>query len=115
MKFPRLILPLLSVVLLTGCTHSTYTPYVGAQQDWRTAPGGFAETIEGMPVYHGLPPVPYDIVGAVELDGYELSHPLRKAVEEARAHGGNAVIVRIALWDYATRLQNPTLCLPSMR
>lgn len=92
----------LAALLLTACTSSKFRPYQGAQQEWPTSPGGFAETIEGIPVYDGLPPKPYDIVGQVQLERRTWLAPStrRKAALVAKEQGADGVVVL----DEGTRL-----------
>jgi hypothetical protein len=91
----RTLIPLAAVVLVTACTTTRFLPYTGAQSDWPTAAGALAEERDGMPVYHGLPPKPYDILGRLELERLNRLAPntLTKAVSEARKRGGDAVMV----------------------
>lgn len=84
-----------AAVFLTACTSTKFLPYQGAQQDWPTAPGAFAETFDGVSVYRGLPPKPYDVVGQLELERRTWMAPSvrKKAAAVAREHGADAVIV----------------------
>lgn len=93
----KAITTVVSIVTLAfaGCTTSHFIPYTGAQSDWPTSPGAMMETIDGIPVYHGLPSKPYSVLGEVEIAQQTKLAPstLGKAASEAKAHGADAVIV----------------------
>ena len=90
MKIVPLLLVCLSGLLLCGCV-STYhfTPYVGEQQNWKTASGCFMETNGALPVYYGLPPKPYNVIGMMICN----ANSLGMASRDARAHGGEAMVL----------------------
>lgn len=92
MRFP---LPLLLASLVVGCTSTNFLMYQGTQQEWPTSPGALAEEREGVPIYHGLPPKPYDVLGELDLRRTHVLAPstLGKAASEAKKRGADAVIV----------------------
>lgn len=73
--------------LLTGCATSTFIPYTGEQQAWRTAPGAFSKpTSSGIPIYYSYPDKPYEIIGrlvAVDANDYYLSLQAKKYKADA--------------------------------
>lgn len=88
---------LLSIVaaILAGCTTTKFLPYSGQQQDWPTAPGSLTEERDGIPVFHGLPPRKYDVLGQLDVEQMHLIAPstLGKAAAETKRRGGDAVVV----------------------
>ena len=64
--------PILSAALVltlcSGCANYHYSAYVGAQQNWATAPGAYVETVKGVPIYGQYPSQPYILLGAVVVD-----------------------------------------------
>lgn len=93
---------LLAFFLILGCTTTKFLPYAGEQQDWATAPGALAEEVDGVPIFHGLPPKPYEIIGSLALERKNWMAPttLSKAAAEAKERGADAVI----MLDQGTRL-----------
>lgn len=87
MKSPSAILIL--VLSLTGCATSRFTPYVGAQQDWPTAPGAFATSANGITIYRGWPPRPYEVVGRLVAE----NAMDRQLAWSAKAHQADAVLI----------------------
>ena len=86
---------LLSVIVLAGCftpkdpVAHFYQPYQGKQQNWPTSEGGFVSTFKGVTIYHGVPPMPYTIIG-------RYSHPNLRPDElagAARFHHADAVLL----------------------
>lgn len=55
---------------LTGCAIKNFIPYMGAQRNWPTAPGGFVSMHKGFPIYKGLPDRPYAVVGELTVEQY---------------------------------------------
>jgi hypothetical protein len=55
---------------LTGCAIKNFSPYVGTQRNWPTAPGGFVSTHKGFPIYKGLPDKPYVVLGELTIEQY---------------------------------------------
>ena len=100
---------------LASCTTADFSPYVGEQQKWPTAKGGFVTTINTydgpgrsgtgqqytLPVYFGPPNRPYAVLGSVDVDtpvgrlfeGSEQATTLKPAVRVAGQHGADAIIV----------------------
>jgi hypothetical protein len=97
----RIILLLLPILLLLGCAEdSHFIAYQGAQQNWPTAPGSMVETKFAVPVYYGLPPRKYRVMGeltAEEEGRWRWSDPESDAMEdvakEAKKIGADAIIV----------------------
>jgi hypothetical protein len=70
---PRLkrMIPGLLLVLLCGCgTPYTFSPYIGAQQNWQTQPGGYVKVVDKANLYMPgqFPDRPYIIIGSVTTD-----------------------------------------------
>ncbi len=92
---PRLI-ALAGAAALAGCAMADFTPYVGAQQNWPTASGAFVATQYAVPVYYGLPPRPYIVLGYLDAT----TAPIRQrgvvefAARRAKEIGGDAIIVQ---------------------
>jgi hypothetical protein len=85
---------LLAGLLLTACRHTRtdYSPYVGKQQNWPTAPGAFVQVVDEVPIYRGFPDKPYTVLGLFDLS------TTRKNVNEiladhARDHRADAVLL----------------------
>lgn len=91
---PRSLLVLFAL-LLSGCTTAKFVAFSGQQPDWPTALGALVEDIDGIPVYHGLPPKPYIVLGEVSLAQRHVLAPsvLNKAATVAKEHGADGVIV----------------------
>jgi len=89
------VLSVCTFIVLAGCASHEYMPYMGAQQNWPTAPGAFVQMKSGVPVYYGFPPRPYIVLGRLE----EKSHGRwADAVNDAaqaikKEQGGDAIIV----------------------
>jgi hypothetical protein len=64
----KMFLPLVLAALFAGCATADFTPYSGSQQDWPVAPGAFVETKYDVPVYHGTPDRPYQVMGYLSAD-----------------------------------------------
>lgn len=58
------LLLLICVLACVGCAAVEYTPYEGSSK-WRTASGAFVNRKHGMPIYDGLPPRPYRVIGFI--------------------------------------------------
>jgi hypothetical protein len=93
MRHPRLFL-LFGCLLLPACAATEFTPYQGAQQDWRMAPGTFVDSKYSLPVYYGPPPRPYKILGYLSTGNTRTKgQNLAAATSAARKAGGDAIIV----------------------
>jgi hypothetical protein len=86
--------------ILWGCADVEYTAYSGAQQNWPVASGSFVQTKFDLPVYFGPPDKPYRVLGYMEVQSAPLavwesgkSESVKPAVQEARKHGADAVIL----------------------
>jgi hypothetical protein len=91
------IIPTLALILLTGCVRLTWTPYVGEQQAWKTAPGSFVQTLDGMNIYMNVPNKPYKVLGNIIVTkGGHYS-----AVVEAKRHKADALIMIDSKTQYA--------------
>jgi hypothetical protein len=56
------------VLLLCGCGPDyNFSPFVGAQQNWVTSPGGFSRMVDHVPIFPSgqYPSLPYIIMGSV--------------------------------------------------
>jgi hypothetical protein len=106
---------LIIVSALAGCATADFTPYVGAQQNWPTAPGTFVTMVHSyngpgrsgtgrqytLPVYFVPPNRSYTVLGSVDVDapvgrlfeGSEQITTLKPAVRVAGQHGADAIIV----------------------
>jgi hypothetical protein len=100
MKIPMKMLLGCMALALCSCAGTTqFMPYSGTQQKWPTAPGAFVSNELAVPVYHGLPPRPYRVLGELateKMQGWRMdvkSQTLEIAVEEAQKLGADAVIV----------------------
>ena len=105
--FPRFILLSIAAVL-TGCANVDFMPYTGAQQNWPTASGAVISTKYAVPVYRGLPPRPYVVLGEVAAEHGQTwawsdaeSEALESAADEAKKRGGDAIIVQGSKSEYA--------------
>jgi hypothetical protein len=88
-KVMRLLHLTLPCLLLSGCAEISYTQYQGQQQNWPTQPGAFVKTVDGIPIYHGLPSQYYNVLGQiVSVDGSD--HDLARI---ARTNHADAVII----------------------
>jgi hypothetical protein len=85
---------LLASLLLTGCAHPTWQPYVGKQKDWPIASGAFTTSGTVIPVYESVPPTNYIVVGRLSLWTQDICVNLRcRAACEAKKHGADAIFV----------------------
>jgi len=98
----------LCVLLLTGCANVDFMPYTGAQQNWPTASGAIISTKYAVPVYRGLPPRPYIILGEVAASHGQTwlwtdaeSEAMEAAANEAKKRGGDAIILQGSSREYA--------------
>ena len=90
----NLVLATLIALGSTGCVFSKFNPYVGEQRNWQTAPGSICETIDGMEVFRGYPPKPYELIGELRLRAAPVRNVLKAAVKDARARGADAIILQ---------------------
>jgi hypothetical protein len=89
---------LLALAILTGCASpgkapsdplkASFEPYSGPQT-WPASAGGFAKVIDGVEIYHGVPPRPYTIVGRVITQDIKE----KDLVRCAQAHSANGIII----------------------
>jgi hypothetical protein len=95
----RLFLIFGAAALLWGCGTTEFLPYLGAQQNWPTAAGAIVNTKLAVPVYYGLPPRPYTVLGEIATSkpqGWRLdvqSQAMEQAADEAKKLGADAIIV----------------------
>jgi hypothetical protein len=95
----RLFLIFGAAALLWGCGTTEFLTYSGAQQNWPTAAGAIVDTKLAIPVYYGLPPRPYRVLGEIvtsKPQGWRLdvqSQAMEIAVDEAKRVGADAIIV----------------------
>jgi hypothetical protein len=86
----KILLPCLCLfAFLCGCATTNYLPYTGEQQDWPISPGTFTSTYDGVTIYHGLPPKPYDVLGKVVVE----DSSDRSLCWQAKSHSADAVII----------------------
>jgi|SRR5579859_457516 len=99
------------LLLLTSCGTSrfSYLPYVGEQQHWPTEPGAFVQTLDGVPIYHGLPSSTYAVIGKATADA---RFP-RQLVWAAREHGADALIITDSKTLYAGSVGAPGMATTS--
>ncbi len=69
-------------------------PYVGRQPNWPVAAGGFAKTVDGIPIFPRgqLPASPYEVLGYAQT-----GNPRRIAYLSKLAHADAAVVVSAAV------------------
>src|SRR5439155_9992982 len=96
----RLILLLGAAALLWGCETTEFLAYSGAQQNWPTAPGAMVRQNLAVPVYYGLPPRPYTVLGEIATSKGQTwawsdvqSEAMEQAAVEAKRRGADAIIV----------------------
>jgi len=96
----RLILLLGAAALLWGCETTEFLAYSGVQQNWPTAPGAMVRQNLAVPVYYGLPPRPYTVLGEIATSKGQTwawsdvqSEAMEQAAVEAKKRGTDAVIV----------------------
>ena len=97
MRMPAVFL---AAAVLVGCADTDFVPYSGAQQEWPTAPGSFVDKKLAVPVYYGLPPRPYRVLGEIKSEQGQTwlwtnvqSEAMENAAKEARKRGADAIIV----------------------
>lgn len=76
-------------VLLAGCSSVNYTPYRGAQQAWKTAPGALVKEVAGVSIYYGFPDREYNLLGMLTVE----DAPSTTLARRCRALGGDALLV----------------------
>ena len=96
----RLILLLGAAALLWGCETTEFLAYLGVQQNWPTAPGAMVRQNLAVPVYYGLPPRPYTVLGEIATSKGQTwawsdvqSEAMEQAAVEAKKRGADAIIV----------------------
>jgi hypothetical protein len=99
MALPSRMLSLVALALAgftyQGCAVARFKPYVGAQQNWPTAPGAFVENKYAVPAYFSPPPRPYNVLGYLDAT----TAPIRRkgvvafAARRAKEVGGDAIVV----------------------
>lgn len=88
-RVAALVVTFTAALLMTGCATLDYMPYEGAQQEWATKPGSFVRRVDGITIYHGLPPAPYNVLGRiVTVDGND--HMLARC---AQSNHADAVVI----------------------
>ncbi len=78
-------MPIGLAAALCGCAPGyTFSPYVGAQQNWSTGGGGYVKLVDNVAIFPAghFPPNPYIILGGISTDSEE---NLAKAVKEQHA------------------------------
>jgi len=90
---------LLISATLVACAHTEFIAYSGAQQKWPTAPGAMVAKL-AVPVYYGLPPRPYTVLGEIATSQGQTwawsdvqSEAMKEAAVEAKKRGADAIIV----------------------
>lgn len=79
------MIPVLLLFVVCGCGPAyNFAPYVGAQQNWTTQPGGYVKIVDGAQLYPPgtFPNRPYIILGSVTTDS---ENNVAKAVKEQHA------------------------------
>lgn len=96
----RLVAVILAAAALAGCADTEFIAYSGAQQKWPTAQGSLVDNKLAVPVYYGLPPRPYAVLGELtseEEARWRWNNPESEAMQEAakaaQKRGADAVIV----------------------
>ena len=112
----RVILGVGLAVVTSGCSippessnsdvgHTAFLTYEGKQERWPTAEGALVARDYAPPIYQGLPPKPYTILGRIvntELNivGHGISqglwtdqHRRGRVCVQARLHGADAVLL----------------------
>jgi hypothetical protein len=91
---------LLISAALVACANTEFIPYSGAQQKWPTAPGAMVSAKLAVPVYYGLPPRPYRVLGEIATSQGQMwawsdvqSEAMEGAAVEAKKRGADAIIV----------------------
>jgi hypothetical protein len=85
-------------IVLAGCADVDFIAYEGTQAKWGVSRGALVDRRFDLPVYHGKPPRPYQLLGVVNVSGAlgftDQDRPaLKRAVAEAKRHGGDALIL----------------------
>jgi hypothetical protein len=90
---------LLISAALVACAHTEFIAYSGAQQKWPTAPGAMVAKL-AVPVYYGLPPRPYTVLGEIATSKGQTwawsdvqSEAMEQAADETKKRGADAIIV----------------------
>lgn len=89
------LLSLVLALVCAGCAAVEFTPYEGTSQ-WRTASGSFVNRKHGMPIYDGLPPRPYRVIGFISTsvgDGFLRESTDAAAVRVARERQADALVL----------------------
>ncbi len=73
-------------------SHSTdFTPYIGQQLDWPTAPGALVKTNYAVAIYYNWPAKPYNLLGVIVARDIAI----KQAAQTAKKQGGDALIFRL--------------------
>src|SRR5208282_1069590 len=86
----------LACVFLGGCatTNSVnFTPYVGQQRAWQTSPGALVITNYALPIYDGLPPRQYIVLGVCKAAFRHVERGRQIVVSEGQQRGADALVL----------------------
>jgi hypothetical protein len=96
----KTLLGCILALALCSCASTEFMPYSGTQQKWPTAPGAIVSTKLAVPVYHGLPPRPYTMLGELATSQGQRwawsdvqSDAMETIAEEAKNRGADAIVV----------------------
>lgn len=84
---------MLPALVLFGCTYytETYAQYEGQQQNWPVSTGVAVDYKEAVPVYFGIPPCPYVVLGKIASSTIG-GNTLAGLARSAKAKGAGAII-----------------------
>lgn len=81
------------MLLATGCVRVEYLDYQG-KQAWPTG-SAFVSTVDNIKVYEGLPQVPYEVIGLIDVydeSPFDEVSARSQIVRHVRAQDGDALI-----------------------
>jgi len=120
---------LLALLIFTGCASNPdplarfYQAYRGSNTNCPVGSSCYITEKNGITIYHGLPTVPYTIIGRFDRPNL----PAYKLARSARFHHANAVFLseydvagmrtenRVLLWGNGIAVQTPSTTIPVTR
>jgi len=85
---------ILGILLTAGCaSQNSYTGFHDAQSAWPTTANAHPHSLDQLPIYHGLPEKAYLILGTQPLADTPDAEQEMVALQAAKRHGGEAVLL----------------------
>lgn len=90
----RRVAAFLLLLTCTACYTSRFLAFSGRQEDWPIASHSYLNTNAAVPIYTGLPPRPYDIIGEIIIQTQSpFVDTMDTAARIARAQHADALLI----------------------